>query len=165
MLSTGPTAHRGSRCISLLFLEHGTRRGRAVSVTPWSRFTPGRDPVPSVQEAGWAPEPVWKGAKNLAPTGIRSRTIQPVASRYTDYATRPTQYRKRCLYNDAVNISVLYFITQHIYVSSMIVNKCTSFFLRHSINGLDFRVYIDCDFRGAVAWLSYKIWIVCVSDG
>ena len=26
------------------------------------------------------------GAKNLAPTGIRSRTVQPVASRYTDYA-------------------------------------------------------------------------------
>jgi hypothetical protein len=33
---------------------------------------PGRDPVPIVQEAGWAPEPVWTGAENLAPTGIRS---------------------------------------------------------------------------------------------
>jgi hypothetical protein len=35
-------------------------------------FTPGKDPVPIVQEAGWAPEPVWAGAENLAPTGIRS---------------------------------------------------------------------------------------------
>jgi hypothetical protein len=26
------------------------------------------------------------GAENLAPTGIRSPTIQPVASRYTEYA-------------------------------------------------------------------------------
>jgi len=25
-----------------------------------------------VQEAGWAPMPVWTGAENLAPTGIRS---------------------------------------------------------------------------------------------
>jgi hypothetical protein len=29
-----------------------------------------RDPVPIVQEAGWAPWPVWTGAKNLAPTRI-----------------------------------------------------------------------------------------------
>jgi hypothetical protein len=33
-------------------------------------FTPGKDPVPIVQEAGWAPGPVWTGAENLAPTGI-----------------------------------------------------------------------------------------------
>jgi len=30
-------------------------------------FTPGKDPVPNVQEAGWAPGPVWTGAENLAP--------------------------------------------------------------------------------------------------
>jgi hypothetical protein len=35
------------------------------------RFSPGKEPVPTVQEAGWAPEPVWTGAENLAPTGIR----------------------------------------------------------------------------------------------
>ena len=33
---------------------------------------PGKEPVPIVQEAGWAPGPVWTGAKNLAPTGIQS---------------------------------------------------------------------------------------------
>jgi len=36
------------------------------------RFTPGKDPIPLVYEAGWAPRPVWTGAKNLAPIGIRS---------------------------------------------------------------------------------------------
>ena len=36
------------------------------------RFTPGKDPVLIVQEAGWAPGPVWMGAENLARTGIRS---------------------------------------------------------------------------------------------
>ena len=35
-------------------------------------FTPGKDPVPIVQEAGWAPEPVWMGSENLSPSGIRS---------------------------------------------------------------------------------------------
>ena len=28
-----------------------------------------RDPIPTVQEAGWASGPVWTGAKNLAPIG------------------------------------------------------------------------------------------------
>ena len=35
-------------------------------------FTPGKDPVPIVQEAGWAPGAVWISAGNLAPTRIRS---------------------------------------------------------------------------------------------
>ena len=35
-------------------------------------FTPGKDPVPLVQEGGWAPGPVWIGAENLVHTGIRS---------------------------------------------------------------------------------------------
>jgi len=34
--------------------------------------TPGKDPVSIVQEAGWAPGPVWTGAENLVPTGIRT---------------------------------------------------------------------------------------------
>ena len=33
---------------------------------------PGKDRVPTVQEAGWAPGPVWTGAEILALTGIRS---------------------------------------------------------------------------------------------
>ena len=36
------------------------------------RFTPGKDPVPIVYEAGWDPGPDWAGAENLAPTGILS---------------------------------------------------------------------------------------------
>jgi hypothetical protein len=37
-----------------------------------SRFTSGKDLVPIVQEVGWAPGPVWTGAENLTPIGIRS---------------------------------------------------------------------------------------------
>ena len=36
------------------------------------RFYPGKDPVPVVQEAGWASGPVLTGAENLAPAGVRS---------------------------------------------------------------------------------------------
>jgi len=71
-LCTGCTAHRGSRDIALLFLDHSTRRGWGVSITLRMLFTPGKDPVPIVQETGWAPGPVWTGAENLAPTGIWS---------------------------------------------------------------------------------------------
>jgi hypothetical protein len=49
-------------------------------------FTPGKGPVPIVQEAGWALELVWIGAENLALPGFDPRTFQPIASRYTDYA-------------------------------------------------------------------------------
>jgi len=43
----------------------------------WSTTRPGlfiywKDPVPVVQEAGWAPGPVWTDAANLATTGICS---------------------------------------------------------------------------------------------
>jgi len=46
--------------------------GEGVSVAPRSLFTPGKDPVPIVQEAGWVPGSVWTGAENHAPTRIRS---------------------------------------------------------------------------------------------
>jgi hypothetical protein len=39
----------------------------------------GRDPIPILQEVGWAPGPVWTGAENLTPTGIRS-FYRPVCS-------------------------------------------------------------------------------------
>ena len=32
--------------------------------TPRPHFTPGKDPVPIFQEAGWAPGPVWTGGKS-----------------------------------------------------------------------------------------------------
>ena len=39
---------------------------------PRPLFTPGKDPVPIVQEAGWTPGPVWTDAENLASIGFRS---------------------------------------------------------------------------------------------
>jgi hypothetical protein len=53
--------------------------GERVSVTPRPLFTLGKDPVPIVQEAEWAPGPEWTGAENLAHTGIRS-PVRPARS-------------------------------------------------------------------------------------
>ena len=59
-----------------------------VSVTPRPHLTPGRDPVPIVQEGRSGQ------MRNIsAPPGFDSRTVQPVGSRYTDYVTRPMDKR------------------------------------------------------------------------
>ena len=70
-LCTDRTALSGIRGIVLLFHDHDTRGGLGVSVTPRPLFTPGKGPVPIVQEAGWALGPVWTGEENFSPTGIR----------------------------------------------------------------------------------------------
>jgi len=54
-LCTSRTAHRGSRGTTLPFHDHGARRRWGVSLTPRLLFIPVKDPVPIVQEAGWAP--------------------------------------------------------------------------------------------------------------
>jgi len=57
-------AQRVGRGIALLFHDRGTRRAWVVSSTPRPQFNPGKYPVPILQEAGWAPEPVWTGGKS-----------------------------------------------------------------------------------------------------
>ena len=57
-------AQRVDRGIALLFHDRGGRTGWAVSSTPRLHFTPGKGPVPILQEAGWAPGSVWTGGKS-----------------------------------------------------------------------------------------------------
>jgi len=57
-------AQRVGRGIALIFHDRGTIRGWVVSSTPRPHFTPGKDPVPILQEAGWASGPVRKGRKS-----------------------------------------------------------------------------------------------------
>ena len=52
------------RGIALLFHDRGTRRGWVVSSTPRPHFAPGKDPVPILQEARWAPGPIRTGGKS-----------------------------------------------------------------------------------------------------
>jgi len=105
---TGRTAHRGSRCIALLFLDHGTRRGCGVNVTTRPHFTPGKDPVPIVKEAGWAPGPVWTSAQILAPKGIR-----------TPDRPAPSQLSYRLSYLAHVNLHDIHKYTSYVWDNSL----------------------------------------------
>ena len=63
--------------------------GWVVSSTLRPNFTPGKDPVPILHEAVWAPGPVWTGGKSrLHRDSIPDRPA--IVSRYTDWATGPT---------------------------------------------------------------------------
>jgi hypothetical protein len=56
--------------VKLTLSQTSALEGGGWSASYPGRFTPGKDPVPIVQGAGWAPGPVWTCAKNLAPNGI-----------------------------------------------------------------------------------------------
>jgi hypothetical protein len=57
---------------------------------PAALLPPGKGPpVPIVQEAGWAPGPVWTQRleeKSFAPAGDRTPVVQPVVRHYTAWA-------------------------------------------------------------------------------
>jgi len=89
-LCSGRTALKGSRGIGLLFLDHDTRMGWGVSVTPRSLFTP--QEKPSTHYTGGLVGPragLDRCGKSHSLPAFDPRTVQPVASRYTDWATRP----------------------------------------------------------------------------
>ena len=89
-LCTGRTAHRGSRGIALPFHDLGTRRGWGVSFTPRPLFTPGKTRYPLYRRLSGPQGRSGHVRKISPPTGFDPRMVQPVASRYTNYATRPT---------------------------------------------------------------------------
>ena len=68
------TSHEGpegeQRYRSTLSLTSGPNWGEWSKSRP-DRFTPGNDPVPTVQKAGRALGPVWTGTEHLVPTGLR----------------------------------------------------------------------------------------------
>jgi hypothetical protein len=65
-----------------------------VRLTPRSHYPQGQPPVPIGYEAGRAPESVWMlwRKENLVPAGNRTKAVQPVSRRYTDWAT-PSHFR------------------------------------------------------------------------
>jgi hypothetical protein len=86
-LCTGRTAHKGSRGIAVLFLDHGTRRGWGVGVTPSLSPNPPEKNGTNCTES-------WVGRsgqvrKISPPPGFDPRTVQPIASHYTDCTTGP----------------------------------------------------------------------------
>jgi hypothetical protein len=89
-LCTGRTAHRVSRGIALLFLDHGTRSGWGVSVTPRPLFNSGKNPIPLCTRLGGPQDRSGQMRRISPPPEFDPRMVQPLASRYTDWAPRPT---------------------------------------------------------------------------
>jgi len=89
-LCTGLTAHRGSGGITLLFLDHGTRRGEGSASRPGRSLPPGKTRYALYRRLDGPQGRSGQVRKNSPPPGFDPRTVQPVASRYTDYSTRPT---------------------------------------------------------------------------
>jgi hypothetical protein len=94
-----------------LFLYLGTRKWWGVSVTPRPSFTPRKDPVPIVQEAGWASGPVWIGTENLPPTGIRSpdRPARSQSLYRLSYRAHKTPWATT---NFSVGINIKFFVSR-----------------------------------------------------
>jgi hypothetical protein len=82
-------AQRLGRGIALLFHDRCTRRGEWSAARPGHPLLPGKTRYPFYRRLG-GPQSRSGWAENLVPTGIRSRNVQPVVSRYTYWATRPT---------------------------------------------------------------------------
>ena len=83
-LCTGRTAHRGSRSIALLFLDHGTRRGEGSVPRPGSSLPPENTRYSLCRRLGGPQGRSGQVLKISPPLGFDPRTFQPVASRYTD---------------------------------------------------------------------------------
>ena len=94
-LCSGRTAHRRSRGITLLFLGHDTRRGEGSESRPGRSLTPGKTRYPLYRRLGGPQGRSGQVRKISPPPGFDPRTVQPVASRYTDYATRPITEKVR----------------------------------------------------------------------
>jgi len=87
---TGRTAHRGSRGIALLFLDHGTRRVEGSAARPGRSSSPGKTRYPLYRRLGGSLGRFGQVWIISPPPGFDPRTVQPVASRYTGYAPRST---------------------------------------------------------------------------
>ena len=79
-----------SRVIAVLFLgPRNTRWGGGFNPTPRPPLPPGKTRYLFCRRLG-GPQGRSGRAENLVPTGIQCRTVKPLVSRYTDWATRLT---------------------------------------------------------------------------
>jgi len=139
----------------------------ALEGSEWSAARPSRTLPPrktryplhrrlggSQGRSGWA--------EYLVPTGIRSRIVQPLVSRYTDWATRPTLWNStysqeqeasfyeilsinfRFLEDDQFLCNLFFDITQKIIFNRMLIlSSVTKTCLMHKSHSVDWRIYSD----------------------
>ena len=79
-LFTGRTAHRGSRGIALLFLDHDNGRGEGSESRPGRSLLPGKTRYPLYRRLGGPQGRSGQVRKISSPPAFDPRTVQPVAS-------------------------------------------------------------------------------------
>jgi hypothetical protein len=92
-----------------------------------NRFTPPeRHPIPIVQEAEWAPGPVWMGAENLAPTRIQTPDL-PVSEMHSASIFKAHQTMKlEALMSSKTSVTI-YQLKWHIITKDLNLHKLTYF--------------------------------------
>jgi hypothetical protein len=83
-LCTCLSAHRGSKDLALPLLDHGTRRGEGSASRPGRFLPPGKNRYPLYRRLGGPQGRSGHIRKTSPAPGFDPRTVQPVASRYTD---------------------------------------------------------------------------------
>ena len=113
-------AQKVGRGIALLFHYRGTRRGEWSAARPGRTLPPGKKRYPFYRRLG-GPQGRYGRAEDLVPTGIRSRTVQPVVSRYTVWATRPTL---SFIYLQQITNKCTIYLILHFYLKSSYMFRC-----------------------------------------
>jgi hypothetical protein len=97
-LCAGCMAHRGSRGIALPFQDLALEGGEGSALCPGRSLPPGKTRYPLYKRLGGLQGRSWQVRKILPPPAFDSWTVQPLASRYTDYITQPTLECIKCWY-------------------------------------------------------------------
>jgi len=102
-LCTGRTAHWGSRSIALLFHDQRHQKGvRGQRRATAALYPRGKTRYPLYRRLGGPQGWPGQARKISPPPGFDPRTAQPVASRYTDWSTRPTNLAINTIINTVV---------------------------------------------------------------
>jgi hypothetical protein len=101
-----------------------------VSSTPRPHFTPGKNPLPILQVADWAPGPVWTSEENFVPNGIRS-PVRPALS----LVAMPTELHGPYIYIIYYILNELYILHINMYIKDRF-KPIFHFFLHKNIRNL-----------------------------
>ena len=96
-------------------------RGEWSAARPGRTLPPGKIRYPFYRRLGGLQGRSGR-AENLVLTGIRSRTVQPVVSRYTDWATRP-QYLDISIKVLTLDTDILQFLSTVVYKNAYLTAK------------------------------------------
>ena len=80
------------------FLTTATEGGEGSASRPGRFLPPGKTRYPLYRRLGWPQGRSGQVRKISSPPGFDPRTVQPVASRYTDYTTRPNHIKSLLAY-------------------------------------------------------------------